>query len=39
MNDDTIHLKIQIKENYKVKVTQSCRTFCDPMAYTVHGIL
>ena len=23
----------------KVKVTQSCLTFCDPMDYTVHGIL
>ena len=23
----------------KVKVTQSCPTLCDPMNYTVHGIL
>ena len=23
----------------KVKVTQLCPTLCDPMAYTVHGIL
>ena len=23
----------------KVKVTQSCLTFCDPMNYTVRGIL
>ena len=23
----------------KVKVTQSCPTLCDPMDYTVHGIL
>ena len=23
----------------KVKVTQSCMTLCDPMDYTVHGIL
>ena len=23
----------------KVKVTQSCLTICDPMDYTVHGIL
>ena len=23
----------------KVKVTQTCLTFCDPMVYTVHGIL
>ena len=24
---------------YKVKVTQSCLTLCDPMDYKVHGIL
>ena len=23
----------------KVKVSQSCLTLCDPMDYTVHGIL
>jgi len=23
----------------KIKVTQSCPTLCDPMNYTVHGIL
>ena len=23
----------------KVKVVQSCLTLCDPMDYTVHGIL
>ena len=23
----------------KVKVAQSCLTLCDPMGYTVHGIL
>ena len=23
----------------KVKFVQSCLTFCDPMDYTVHGIL
>ena len=37
--NDIVLLKIRIKENYKVKVTQSCLTLCDPMAYTVHGIL
>ena len=26
-------------EKERVKVTQSCMTFCDPMDYTVHGIL
>ena len=25
--------------NVKVKVAQSCQTLCDPMAYTVHGML
>ena len=28
-----------IKVKVKVKVTQSCSTLCDPMDYTVHGIL
>ena len=23
----------------KVKITQLCLTLCDPMGYTVHGIL
>ena len=26
-------------EKVKVKVTQACPTLCDPMNYTVHGIL
>ena len=26
-------------ESVKVKVTQLCLTLCDPMDYTVHGIL
>jgi len=25
--------------SWKVKVAQSCPTLCDPMDYTVHGIL
>ena len=29
----------QSKESMKVKVTQSCPTLCDPMDYTVQGIL
>ena len=29
--------KVNVAE--KVKVTQSCLTLCDPMDYTVHGIL
>ena len=27
------------KSEVKVKVAQSCLTLCDPMDYTVHGIL
>ena len=30
---DSLPLKVQ------VKVAQSCPTLCDPMDYTVHGIL
>ena len=29
----------QLLHLLKVKVAQSCLTFCDPMVYTVHGIL
>ena len=29
----------QEEEKVKVKVTQSCLTLCNPMGYTVHGIL
>ena len=28
-----------MQSEVKVKVTQSCPTLCDPMDYTVHGIL
>ena len=31
--------KGNICEHNVVKVTQSCPTLCDPMSYTVHGIL
>ena len=36
-----VHLKIhyQKKVSVRVEVTQSCPTVCDPMDYTVHGIL
>ena len=27
------------KKDLKVKITQLCLTLCDPMDYTVHGIL
>ena len=32
-------LKISIHLLSEVKVAQSCRTLCDPMDYTVGGIL
>ena len=32
------HTEILYLERY-VKVAQSCPTLCDPMDYTVHGIL
>ena len=28
-----------LESEVKVKVAQSCLTLCDPMGYTVHGIL
>ena len=28
-----------LEKKVKVKVAQSCTTLCDPMGYTVHGIL
>ena len=37
-----IHLPMQgtpVQSLVKVKVTQSCPALCDPMDYTVHGIL
>ena len=30
---------VYVSESEKVKVAQSCPTLCDPMDYTVHGIL
>ena len=32
-------LQVCLPEQLQVKVTQSCPTLCDPMDYTVHGIL
>ena len=29
----------RVWRKYKMKVTQSCPTLCDPLDYTVHGIL
>ena len=36
---DTEHLLQLIIYVKKVKVAQSCPTLCNPMDYTVHGIL
>ena len=33
------HYTAFLKVRVKVKVTQSCLTLCNPMDYTVHGIL
>ena len=33
------YIKKRPKKDLKVKATQSCPTPCDPMDYTVHGIL
>ena len=30
---------LHVVPNMKVKVAQSCLTLCDPMDYTVHGIV
>ena len=30
---------VYLRNSVKVKVIQSCPTLCDPMQYTVHGIL
>ena len=36
---DEAQAGIKIAGKVKVKVAQLCPTLCDPMAYTVHGIL
>ena len=38
-NKKTIAIAPSTEKQKKVKVTQSCPTLCDPMDYTVHGIL
>ena len=32
-------MKVKNESEVKVKVTQSCPTLCNPIDYTVHGIL
>ena len=34
-----VYLQTYFMSKVKVKVTQWCPTLCDPMDYTVHGIL
>ena len=36
---DIHHLICLVTMKVKVKVTQLCLTLCDPVDYTVHGIL
>ena len=36
--EDT-NLRVKVILFYSVKVSQSCPTLCNPMDYTVHGIL
>ena len=35
----TLEVWMAERKKVKVKATQSCPTLCDPMDYTVHGIL
>ena len=37
--NNVLYIVWQIETKVKVKVTQSCPTRCDPLDYTVHGIL
>ena len=39
MIQDSRIYKSNNNHNWKVKVSQSCLTLCDPMVYTIHGIL
>ena len=34
-----LDISLNVIMKVKVKVTQLCPTLCDPMDYTVHGIL
>ena len=35
----TLEVRMAERKKVKVKVTQSCPTLCDPMDYTLRGIL
>ena len=39
MQSHTLGGKQTLKVKVKAKVTQSCPTLCDPMDYSVHGVL
>ena len=39
LNSGSWLTRVMEKKSVKVKVVQSCPTLCDPMVYTVHGIL
>ena len=39
LSAETLEARRKWQDILKVKVTQSCPSFCDPMDYTVHGIL
>ena len=39
LSAETLEARRKWQDILKVKVTQSCPSLCDPMDYTVHGIL
>ena len=39
INPHTDYKRLKVSMKVKVKVAQWCPTVCDPMDYTVHGIL
>ena len=39
MNAQADTSKVTVFNLLKVKVAQSCQTLCNPLGYTVHGIL
>ena len=39
MGSEMAYIAFQIQSIDTVKVAHSCPTLCDPMDYTVHGIL
>ena len=39
LEQELAHTTEEVKVKVKLKVAQSCPTVCNPMDYTVHGIL